>query len=498
MAFEPVDERLPAPKRSSMSVARAPAPSLHVANNQLLRPKKRAKPIAATLTTAVPIATKSPMSVANLATPNQHHHQQQQHMSNFHQPQQQKQKQQQQQPKDALNGMGGHHVRTTVMRAKDDQIQINRWVRCYNCKKWRRIPLMAPFESISPKWMCSMGNWGQRLSCNMDQEALQNEKVLTPAEAQKYYVIEKSNFDNHLASFLEMFSKKMRRTPMINSKPLDLYRLYREVVAMGGCDRVIQQEGCWTRIFRTLENFSVKVTDASYRLKRYYKHYLYAYEQHFFFGKPLTAAQFQNDVAKPSRRTKGGTSRGTRGMAATGRWKNTRGRWKRGRVPSPMNGRNAAFQAVTPSTAATADVKQNTTTIAAVAAPSPSQFQLQMQTNAATQLSASAAAATTNKIASNINKIIAEDTGISRVLAAKHPKENPVVSKQYLIPEIQRATNASAVMPAVTQNAAQKTAVAVQGAIEQPVVRQIVGIQNGAVSLSQWMDGDKKAAVRTS
>jgi len=390
---------------------------------------------------------------------------------------------------------------------------------------------MAPFESISPKWTCNMGSWGHRLNCSMDEEPLRNEKVLNPAEAHKYYVIEKSNFDNHLASFLEMFSKKMRRTPMINSKPLDLYRLYREVVAMGGCDRVVQQEGCWTRIFRTLENFSVKVTDASYRLKRYYKHYLYAYEQHFFFGKPLSAAQFQNDMAKPSRR-KGGTPRGTRGVATAGRWKNARGRGKRGRVPSPMIGRNAAFQ-TTAGVATTADGKQQAVMAAAAAAAAATtgtQYQLLAQTNAVTQMNTSAVrtnntAATSGELpvpgvvarlatpyrsapaaappaaapvpasaASDPNQVRAANDSVRRV-PTDHPTvgkhQTPVVSKQYPILGVQ-GTTAVAAVTSVSQDAALKTAVVAQEKTEQPVVRQIVGIQNGAVSLSQWMDIDKK------
>ena len=88
---------------------------------------------------------------------------------------------------------------------------------------------MAPFESITRKWTCSMSTWGQRVDCNVKEEVLTNERVLSTAEANKYYAIEKGNFDNHLSTFLEMFNKKMRRTPTINSKPLDLYRLYREV-----------------------------------------------------------------------------------------------------------------------------------------------------------------------------------------------------------------------------------------------------------------------------
>mmetsp|Transcript_32421 Transcript_32421/g.55068 ORF Transcript_32421/g.55068 Transcript_32421/m.55068 type:complete len:253 (+) Transcript_32421:1690-2448(+) len=154
---------------------------------------------------------------------------------------------------------------------------------------------MTPFESMWEDWTCSKASWTSTNCTFAEEELSSNERVLSVREAQKYYEIERNNFDKHLGTFLEMFNKKLRRTPTINSRPLDLYRLYREVVHMGGCDRVVAQEGCWTKIFRTLENYSVKVTDASYRLKRYYKHYLYAYEQHFYFGKPLTSPEFERE-----------------------------------------------------------------------------------------------------------------------------------------------------------------------------------------------------------
>jgi len=89
---------------------------------------------------------------------------------------------------------------------------------------------MTPFESMWEDWTCSKASWTSTNCTFAEEELSSNERVLSVREAQKYYEIERNNFDKHLGTFLEMFNKKLRRTPTINSRPLDLYRLYREVL----------------------------------------------------------------------------------------------------------------------------------------------------------------------------------------------------------------------------------------------------------------------------
>ena len=193
----------------------------------------------------------------------------------------------------------GGRIRTTIKSMPNEQIQIHRWVRCDECSRWRRIPLIAPFESIS-SWRCGDAAWGTPATkCLEPESELKDERVLSKKEAANYYRVEMKNFGAHLNDFLRLINKRMRRTPTVNSMPLDLYRLYREVVGMGGCERVIQTEGSWTRIFRGLDNYSAKVTDASFRLKRYYVTYLLDYEQHYFFGKPIPLRK--NETPAPTR-----------------------------------------------------------------------------------------------------------------------------------------------------------------------------------------------------
>lgn len=60
------------------------------------------------------------------------------------------------------------------------------------------------------------------------------------------------------------------KQPMLGKREVDLYRLFREVTAYGGCDNVIKKEGTWSRIYRGMDNYSPTETSASYRLKKMY------------------------------------------------------------------------------------------------------------------------------------------------------------------------------------------------------------------------------------
>ena len=79
------------------------------------------------------------------------------------------------------------------------------------------------------------------------------------------------------------------RPPTLGRKEVDLYRLFREVTAYGGCDSVVSKEGTWAKIYRGLDNFSPTETSASFRLKKMYNKYLLAYEKHVFNFLPIPA-----------------------------------------------------------------------------------------------------------------------------------------------------------------------------------------------------------------
>ena len=73
---------------------------------------------------------------------------------------------------------------------------------------------------------------------------------------------------NKLKSFLASNQIMSYRPPTLGRKEVDLYRLFREVTAYGGCESVVSKEGTWAKIYRGLDNFSPTETSASYRLKK--------------------------------------------------------------------------------------------------------------------------------------------------------------------------------------------------------------------------------------
>lgn len=94
---------------------------------------------------------------------------------------------------------------------------------------------------------------------------------------------------NKLKSFLASNQIMSYRPPTLGRKEVDLYRLFREVTAYGGCESVVSKEGTWAKIYRGLDNFSPTETSASFRLKKMYTKYLLAYEKHVFNFLPMPA-----------------------------------------------------------------------------------------------------------------------------------------------------------------------------------------------------------------
>lgn len=94
---------------------------------------------------------------------------------------------------------------------------------------------------------------------------------------------------NKLKAFLATNQTMSYRPPTLGRKEVDLYRLFREVTAYGGCDSVVSKEGTWAKIYRGLDNFSPTETSASFRLKKMYNKYLLAYEKHVFNFLPIPA-----------------------------------------------------------------------------------------------------------------------------------------------------------------------------------------------------------------
>jgi len=65
-------------------------------------------------------------------------------------------------------------------------------------------------------------------------------------------------------------------------KELDLFNLFKEVIANGGYHSVVRNVGTWSKIWKRLSNFDPSITDSSYRLKKNYERYLLDYEYHCY------------------------------------------------------------------------------------------------------------------------------------------------------------------------------------------------------------------------
>ncbi len=165
----------------------------------------------------------------------------------------------------------------------------SRWLRCKKCHRWRRVPCAAPFESMAG-WCCHwVADAKGSKSCREPEEQLgSHEVLLTREEEAEGYEAERLDFYEHLASFMRRNRFPARRPPALGGSKLDLYRLYREVLYRGGYDSVAKTPGSWKRIMGSLNPVAVRhVPDAGHRLERYYTEALYAYEQHYFGGKPI-------------------------------------------------------------------------------------------------------------------------------------------------------------------------------------------------------------------
>eukprot|EP00466_Bigelowiella_natans_P015773 jgi/Bigna1/59415/fgenesh1_kg.4_\ len=95
-------------------------------------------------------------------------------------------------------------------------------------------------------------------------------------------------FYKNLTSFLRSISAPLTRYPTIAKRDVNLYNLFRQVVARGGYDRIASNPRCWEEILSKLGRYEGPTREESCCLLRgFYQEYLYAYEQHVHFGRSL-------------------------------------------------------------------------------------------------------------------------------------------------------------------------------------------------------------------
>eukprot|EP00466_Bigelowiella_natans_P001084 jgi/Bigna1/136169/aug1.32_g10877 len=88
-------------------------------------------------------------------------------------------------------------------------------------------------------------------------------------------------FLKRIANLIKRQGKEVVRQPMVGNKPIDLYKLYKEVVKQGGINNVVE-DSRWRRI---ISNLGIPSTiNMSEILLYHYMHCLYTYERLHFSG----------------------------------------------------------------------------------------------------------------------------------------------------------------------------------------------------------------------
>ncbi len=88
--------------------------------------------------------------------------------------------------------------------------------------------------------------------------------------------LEKEEFLNDLYQFMHNRGQPITKIPSLGYQELDLYLLYKLVLARGGMDEVTRKQE-WKLVYQDL-NIPTMSTSASYNTRTNYKKYLYLYE----------------------------------------------------------------------------------------------------------------------------------------------------------------------------------------------------------------------------
>ena len=170
-----------------------------------------------------------------------------------------------------------HPGTTPTLSRRRENIIPTHYLECCKCKKKRAVPMYRPLpalshstldESMLPNFECSMNIWDTQYNhCSIPENNAPN-YTLSFAGHTPQYAREQSEFMYRLKLFIKNRNVGSFKQPMLGKREVDLYRLFREVTAHGGCENVVKKEGTWSRIYRGMDNYSPTETSASYRLKK--------------------------------------------------------------------------------------------------------------------------------------------------------------------------------------------------------------------------------------
>ncbi|RHZ47149.1 hypothetical protein Glove_590g40 [Diversispora epigaea] len=95
---------------------------------------------------------------------------------------------------------------------------------------------------------------------------------------QEYY-----DFMKDLEEFHKAHGTPLQKEPVLGSKKLDLYRIYKMVIENGGCEKICLEKS-WKKICEPF-NFPATCTNSAYVMKNVYIKFLEAYEMEKHWGK---------------------------------------------------------------------------------------------------------------------------------------------------------------------------------------------------------------------
>jgi hypothetical protein len=169
------------------------------------------------------------------------------------------------------------------------------FIQCHKCRKWRTMPLDMDRSEIDAEWTCDQNTWEARYArCAAPDEVFEDGEddgvkwPFMPKRFLRYEAHEK--FYKQLIALLQLqqstaaelaggesdHASALEKYPYIRRRPVDLYLMYRSVLALGGYDKV-----CASNQWRTIQSclHIADQHDSSQTLKRLYRQLLLAYEQ---------------------------------------------------------------------------------------------------------------------------------------------------------------------------------------------------------------------------
>jgi len=141
----------------------------------------------------------------------------------------------------------------------------------------------SPISSTSRHLMdSSRGSHYEHVTSINDQSSISVEQraaAIMDRIKQLYYIDEDPARKDFLDDYFEFMRKRdatVTRIPTMAKQPLDLYKLYKTVVSLGGLTEVVRNRH-WSKVTREL-NLPASITSAAFTLRTQYLRFLYAYE----------------------------------------------------------------------------------------------------------------------------------------------------------------------------------------------------------------------------